>query len=130
MGAVASLTQAPTQGDPLRGELVLTTSLGEGASEAGAYPPVRTELPCGSYPTLCTAVLKGEELAPVAPMQACTMEFGGYGEATLEGAVQGKAIALSFSKRNGCELERWAQLESLLEADAADMVSVPLLPQE
>ena len=47
---------------------------------------------------------------PVPADQACTMIFGGPQTATITGTFQGENVDASFSRANGCEIDRWDAL--------------------
>jgi hypothetical protein len=56
-----------------------------------------------------------EALAPVPPDTACTMIYGGPEEATVVGVVNGEQVDAAFSRSNGCELDRWDRMATLLQ---------------
>lgn len=56
------------------------------------------------------------DVAPVPPDQACTMQYGGPETATITGSWDGTKVDLSFSKQNGCEIQRWETMEPILPA--------------
>ncbi|GHD32024.1 SSI family serine proteinase inhibitor [Nocardiopsis kunsanensis] len=45
---------------------------------------------------------------------ACTMQIGGPEEAHVTGQVHGTEIDTEFHQRNGCEIERFEELETVL----------------
>ncbi len=47
---------------------------------------------------------------PVPADQSCTMVFGGPQTATITGTYAGKDVDASFSRQNGCEIDRWEKL--------------------
>ena len=47
---------------------------------------------------------------PVAKDQACTDLYGGPQTATVEGTYDGDPVDATFSRTNGCEIDRWEQL--------------------
>ena len=47
---------------------------------------------------------------PVAGGQPCTMIYGGPQTATVKGVLDGEQIDASFSRQNGCEIDRWDAL--------------------
>jgi hypothetical protein len=85
--------------------------------------PTKVVLECepvgGTHPRpdeACTSLHAEEEaLAPVAGDVACTQIFGGPQEARIVGEVRGRAIDASFSRNNGCEIDRWDRLAPVFE---------------
>ena len=53
-------------------------------------------------------------LPPVPKDRACTMIYGGPERATVTGTLDGKKVSSTFSRTNGCEMDRWSQLVPLL----------------
>lgn len=53
-------------------------------------------------------------LPPVPKDLACTMIYGGPERATVTGTVNGQKVSSSFSRTNGCEINRWSQMVPLL----------------
>jgi Subtilisin inhibitor-like len=53
-------------------------------------------------------------LEPVPADAVCPEIFGGPETADVRGTVEGRAVRASFSRENGCEIERWDALEPLL----------------
>lgn len=45
----------------------------------------------------------------------CTMIYGGPATLRVRGTLNGKQISTSFSRENGCEIERWGTIEPLLD---------------
>jgi Subtilisin inhibitor-like len=54
--------------------------------------------------------------SPFAPPdeKACTMIFGGPETAKVTGTWQGQKVDASFSRKDGCEVNRWAKVQKLL----------------
>lgn len=44
------------------------------------------------------------------PNEACTQQFGGPGQATLQGTVGKHKIDLVFNQSNGCEIDKWNEI--------------------
>lgn len=87
-------------------------------ADDGATPVVMT-LKCapagGDHPQPAEACSKIEEVGesvfePVPKDQACTMIFGGPQTATVIGTYAGSPINATFSRSNGCEIDRWDKL--------------------
>ena len=84
----------------------------------GTEPPKTLNLTCKA-PTdsdACgaTAGISAADLAPTPSDKACTQVFGGPETATIKGSIRGDDVDASFSRRDGCEIERWARVEPLL----------------
>ena len=60
------------------------------------------------------ASLTAADMAPTPPATACTEIYGGPDEATLEGTIAGEAVSATFTRANGCEIERFDRITSLL----------------
>ena len=94
-------------------DLTITVTADEGAT------PVVMKLECdppgGDHPQPAEACEQINEAGsgifqPVAKDQACTMIFGGPQTATVEGSYRGAPINATFSRSNGCEIDRWEKL--------------------
>jgi hypothetical protein len=72
----------------------------------------------GSHPnpSAACAVLATERgaLDPVPRDAICTQVFGGPDEADVTGTIDGERVKATFTKRNGCEIDRWERLDALL----------------
>ena len=60
------------------------------------------------------AGVSAADLAPTAGDMACTQIFGGPETATIKGTIRGDAVDATFSRTDGCEIERWESVEALL----------------
>ena len=82
----------------------------------------RWDLTCepagGDHPdpeAACTALAQHRDaLSPFPPETACTQQYGGPQEATVEGTIEGERFRGTFSRRDGCEIARWEALRPLL----------------
>lgn len=82
---------------------------------------VRATLTCdpvgGTHPqadAACRALAAhAGALEPVAADVACTEIYGGPEKAVVEGTLAGRRVRASFSRENGCEIDRWDRLEPL-----------------
>ena len=64
----------------------------------------------------CSRLLKiANPFATANPDQMCTQIYGGDEVATVKGSWKGKKVSATYSKRDGCEIARWAALKFLLE---------------
>lgn len=52
--------------------------------------------------------------APVAEDRICSLQHGGPATAHITGQWQGRAVDARFSRADGCEIERWENLEPVL----------------
>ena len=52
--------------------------------------------------------------APTSPYTACTQIYGGDQVARVVGRVKGVRVSTDLSRRNGCEISRWAKLSPWL----------------
>ncbi|MEV7613222.1 SSI family serine proteinase inhibitor [Streptomyces sp. NPDC089799] len=55
-----------------------------------------------------------DPFAPVPPDEVCSGVYGGRAVARITGSWQGRRIDASFSRKNGCEISRWKDLEPVL----------------
>nr|WP_185030007.1 SSI family serine proteinase inhibitor [Actinomadura coerulea] len=70
--------------------------------------------PGGDHPEAvgaCAALTKVKDpFAPVPKDQVCTQIYGGPEIATVEGTWRGKQIDTTFTRDDGCQLNRWSQI--------------------
>jgi Subtilisin inhibitor-like len=52
--------------------------------------------------------------APTEPDAVCTQIYGGDQVARVVGKVKGVRVSTGFSRRNGCEISRWARVSPWL----------------
>ncbi|MFG2293096.1 SSI family serine proteinase inhibitor [Streptomyces sp. NPDC048603] len=55
-----------------------------------------------------------DPFAPVPPDEVCSGTYGGRAVARITGTWQGRRVEASFSRKNGCEISRWKELEPVL----------------
>ncbi|MGW7435953.1 SSI family serine proteinase inhibitor [Streptomyces sp. NPDC054849] len=55
-----------------------------------------------------------DPFAPVSKRQICTMQNGGPATARITGTWNGRKVDATFRRTNGCEINRWDELEPLL----------------
>lgn len=71
----------------------------------------------GTHPdpvAACTALAR--ERAALDPLPAdaiCTQEYGGPDEAEVTGTIAGERVEATFTRRNGCEIDRWERLAAV-----------------
>ncbi|WP_432492387.1 SSI family serine proteinase inhibitor [Kineococcus gypseus] len=79
--------------------------------------------PGGDHPDAagaCAAIAAAPDpFAPVPPDRACTQVYGGPQRATVTGTWAGREVSATFSRTDGCEIERWERLAPLLQPDPA-----------
>lgn len=98
-------------------------------TDEGAAPNV-LDLRCdpvgGDHPNAeaaCAALVEaGGEVAfePTPGDQVCTEIFGGPQTATITGTYRGADVDATFSRENGCEIDRW-------DALGTEVFDVPML---
>jgi hypothetical protein len=93
--------------------LTIDVTPGEGAD------PTTYKLTCdpagGDHPQAaqaCDAIAAAgaSVFRPVPSDTTCTTVFGGPQKATITGTYRGKDVDASFSRENGCEIDRWEKL--------------------
>ena len=108
-GGGGGATDAPAS----KTSLTITVTPDEGAA------PKTYQLTCdpagGDHPQpeqACEAIAAAgtSVFEPVSSDQACTQVFGGPQQATVKGTYDGKDVDASFSRQNGCEIDRWEKL--------------------
>ncbi|WP_406861918.1 SSI family serine proteinase inhibitor [Streptomyces sp. HUAS MG47] len=55
-----------------------------------------------------------DPFAATASDRMCTMQHGGPAVARVTGTWQGRSVDARFDRTNGCEIERWRNLEPVL----------------
>jgi hypothetical protein len=55
-----------------------------------------------------------DPFAPTPADQMCTQIYGGPQVAAVKGTWQGKKVDATFSRKNGCEIQRWSDLGKVL----------------
>jgi subtilisin inhibitor-like len=79
--------------------------------------------PGGTHPdaaAACAALAENEDaLKPVPGHSLCTQQYGGPEEAEVTGTFGGQRVEAAFTKRNGCEIDRWERLDPLLSLDVS-----------
>jgi hypothetical protein len=77
---------------------------------------VRCEAADDSQACGAAAALREDDFAPVPGNVACTGVYGGPETARVTGTLRGESIDARFSRTNGCEISRWAEVAGLLGA--------------
>jgi hypothetical protein len=105
----------PAGGSPASDETSLTIVV----TPAEDVEPSTYELTCdpagGDHPQpqqACDALAEAgaEVLEPAPAGQACTQVYGGPQVATVTGTYRGEDVDATFSRDDGCEIDRWEQL--------------------
>jgi len=77
------------------------------ASESASCEAGSDGSPCAS--------LTADVVDPVSPGTACTEIYGGPDEVTLEGTIGGEPVDATFTRANGCEIDRFDRITPLLK---------------
>ncbi|MGW5880024.1 SSI family serine proteinase inhibitor [Nocardiopsis terrae] len=121
----ATETDATEENKSAEVELVIERSLSEedGLTAEEGFEEGEWTLTCapagGSHPDPETACAEIEE-AGTEPFtmdtsgMTCTMQIGGPEVVHVTGQVNGTEVDTEFNKRNGCEIERFDQVDSVL----------------
>ncbi|MFF2778600.1 SSI family serine proteinase inhibitor [Streptomyces sp. NPDC058052] len=102
--------------------LTVTVSGSGNRAANGSWRLTCDDRPGGGHPAAERACERLEGFAragedPFAPVPAdrmCTQVFGGQVTAQVTGTWQGRRIDARFSRANGCEIDRWENVEPLL----------------
>ncbi|MEU8524841.1 MULTISPECIES: SSI family serine proteinase inhibitor [Streptomyces] len=69
----------------------------------------------GACTRLGQLAARGEDpFAPPAEDRMCTQQYGGAAVAHITGTWQGRSVDARFSRADGCEIDRWENLEPVL----------------
>ncbi|MFD3544401.1 SSI family serine proteinase inhibitor [Streptomyces sp. NPDC058655] len=60
------------------------------------------------------AAERRDPFAPVSDRQVCSLQYGGPATARITGTWEGRTVDATFRRTNGCEINRWDELEPLL----------------
>lgn len=109
--ADAELTVVVTAGDdaePVTYEL--TCAAGAPVGESALPDPAEA----------CVVLAEHGDLVAAEPDPGamCTQQYGGPETAVVKGTVAGEQVMASFSRENGCEIDRWTMFEPLLGTPA------------
>jgi hypothetical protein len=84
----------------------------------GPKPAKELRVTCGEGDgsAACRAAerLEPRDFGPVPDNVACTDIFGGPQTARISGTLRGERVAASFSRTDGCEINRWETVAPLL----------------
>ncbi len=109
------MSDTPRPG-PTRTDLTIVVDDGTGRKMTWT---LTCDPPGGTHPdaaAACRALQAhgAKALPPVRKDVACTQVYGGAQQATISGTWQGQQVRSSFSRVNGCEINRWDLLHGLL----------------
>ncbi|GAB3620829.1 SSI family serine proteinase inhibitor [Glutamicibacter endophyticus] len=81
---------------------------------AGRDPLAQSTLPAAA--SACQLLHDSPALLtePTPTKQTCTMIYGGPDRATIRGTLNGISVDATFDRSNGCAIDRWDTLQSLL----------------
>jgi len=119
--AVAVLSLARQGDESAGGTTTLKVAVDAGDGSAVSTWSLTCEPAGGDHPAAaaaCAALasVDAEVFEPLPDGTACTMIYGGPQTATVTGTLDGSPVDGSFSRDNGCEIDRWERLSALLAA--------------
>lgn len=90
-------------------------------AKPGAKPhewTLKCNPPGGSHPDAkkaCAALAKSKNPFKATPKnRMCTQIFGGPQKAKIDGTWNGAKVDATFSRKNGCEIDRWNAIKTVL----------------
>jgi len=88
----------------------------DGPQGPNAAKELRVTCGEGDASAACRAAerLKPGDFSPVPDNVACTEIFGGPQTARISGTLRGERVSATFSRINGCEINRWETVAPLL----------------
>ena len=117
---LGAIFAAPASGAPASGTWLRITYWPDSA-KPGVYSSwtVRCQPADGSLPRpvrACRRLLAGgaKLFAPLPKNIVCTDIYGGPQRAGVVGTVRGQRIGATFTRTNGCQIERWQRLSPWL----------------
>ena len=118
-GSEKATSVDPVTGSPGAVSASRSTSLTIALKKAPKSKPITWTLTCdpagGTAPHAAEACaqLTADAFAPVAADATCTEIYGGPEQATVKGTFKGTPVDATFSRKNGCELDRWSKVSEL-----------------
>lgn len=118
-------SEKATSGDPVIGSPGAVSPSSPGTSltitlkKAPNSKPITSTLSCdpagGTVPDAAEACaqLTADAFAPVPADANCTDIYGGPEQGTVKGTFKGTPVDASFSRKDGCELDRWSKVSKL-----------------
>jgi hypothetical protein len=114
--AAGCMARGTSSGSDSAGSTVLEISVSRG----GESPTKVWTLRCPAGGTLpnaaraCKRLLALERpFAPTPKQAACTLIYGGPQVADVRGTFKGRRVKARFTRKNGCEIERWNRVRFL-----------------
>ena len=107
---------SPADANKLTADLTITVDDGEGGTTTHT---LQCSPPGGDHPNVtaaCVTLADPGFLEAVPSNAACTAQYGGPETATITGTLQGKPVDATLNRSNGCEISRWEDAATLLEA--------------
>jgi Subtilisin inhibitor-like len=106
---------------PAGTELTITVWL-QGRDGASEEVLLTCDPPGGTHPRpeeACLALQADPSaLEPLPPDSVCTQIYGGPEEAEVVGTLDGEQVHATFSRQNGCEVDRWDRFAAVLQIGA------------
>ena len=103
---------------PAGTELTITVWL-QGKDGASQEMTLTCDPPGGTHPQPEQACMALEaDPAALDPLPAdvvCTQIYGGPEEAEIVGTLDGTEVNATFSRQNGCEIDRWMRMAGILQ---------------
>ncbi|MDT9693482.1 SSI family serine proteinase inhibitor [Streptomyces sp. P9(2023)] len=121
-GALGPLPPLPLLSAPSPDALTVTISKTGHRSADGTFKLECGDKAGGDHPAAdgaCRrladhAKARNDPFAPVGKDRICSLQHGGDAVAHITGEWRGRTVDARFSRANGCEIERWENLEPLL----------------
>lgn len=103
---------------PAAPQTSLTVTLKKSPKSAPTSWTLTCDPPGGTHPEAekaCAQLAKSgpEAFPPVPEGQMCTKIYGGPEQGTIQGNYQGKPVDASFSRQDGCEIDRWSKVKDV-----------------
>jgi hypothetical protein len=113
-GSDEPTTPATGGGSDELANLVVTVDADGDAGAPAKELAVNCKAPTDSDVCGAAAGISAAELAEPPGDVACTEIFGGPERATIRGTLRGEPVDASFSRSDGCEIDRWDKVKPLL----------------
>ncbi|MFC8273179.1 SSI family serine proteinase inhibitor [Streptomyces sp. NPDC057271] len=120
VGGLGPLPSLPLLSSPDTLTVTITRSGHRNAD--GTFELECGEKPGGTHPAAARACARLDghaeagrnPFAPVAKDRICSLQHGGPATARITGQWRGRTVDARFSRADGCEIERWENLEPVL----------------